>query len=59
MSDLEKELGITVLKHRSGEKKGERMYLDELQPDMGNYMQEPSITCGIDCHMNLSDIDDN
>lgn len=57
MNDLERELGITVLKYRSGEKEGQRMYLDELKPNMGNHMQEPPITCGIDCHMNLSDIE--
>ena len=56
MSKIEKELGVSILKHRSGEKEGERLFLKDLKPNMGNYMQEPSITCGIDCHMNLGKI---
>ena len=57
MSKLERELGITILRFQSGERAGERMYLDELEPQMGNYMNEPSITCGIDCHLNLKGIE--
>ena len=57
MSRIEKEIGTTILKYRSGKREGERMYLDELKPEMGNYMNEPSIACGIDCHLNLEDIE--
>lgn len=35
MSELEREISVTILKYRSGEKEGERMYLDELDPKAG------------------------
>tara|TARA_R110000851_G_scaffold200948_2_gene352100 strand:+ start:74 stop:844 length:771 start_codon:yes stop_codon:yes gene_type:complete len=53
MAKIERELGVTVLKFRSGKRQGERMYLDELQPNMGNFQKEPSIMCGIDCHLTI------
>jgi hypothetical protein len=53
MAKIERELETTVLKFRSGKRKGERMYLDELQPNMGNFQKEPSIMCGIDCHLTI------
>jgi len=53
MSDIEEELETTVLKYRSGEREGERMYLSELKDGMGNYTDEPIITCGIDCHLTM------
>ena len=58
MSEIEREIGVTVLKHRSGEKEGERMYLDELDPKAGNMQKDPQISCGIDCHLTLQKIND-
>ena len=53
MSKIERDIGVTVLKYRSGEKKGERMYLDELDPKSGNMQKDPQISCGIDCHLTI------
>jgi hypothetical protein len=46
MADLEKTLGVKILKH-----KGERIYLHDLPIDAGNYPKESSIECGIFCQM--------
>lgn len=46
MAALEKQLGVKILKH-----KGQRIYLDELPPDAGDYPKEQNIECGIFCHM--------
>jgi hypothetical protein len=46
MADLEKTLGVKILKH-----KGERIYLHNLPIDAGNYPKESSIECGIFCQM--------
>mgnify|MGYP003132398119 CR=1 FL=1 len=53
MSKIEREIEVTILKHRSGEKEGERMYLDELDPTAGNLQKDPQISCGIDCHLTI------
>jgi len=46
MADLEKTLGVKILKH-----KGERIYLHDLPINAGNYPKESSIECGIFCQM--------
>jgi len=56
MADLERELGITVLKYRSGERIGQRMYLDELDPSAGNFNSEPNIQCGLDCNLTMMEL---
>ena len=53
MSKIEKELGVSILKYRSGDKKGEKLFLSDLEPHMGRYSKEPAIACGIDCHLNM------
>ena len=58
MSNIEREIGVSILKHRSGEKEGERMYLDELDPKAGNMQKDPQISCGIDCHLTIKKFDD-
>ena len=58
MSKLEREIGVSVLKHRSGEKEGERMYLDELDPKAGRMAKDPEIACGIDCHLTVKKLND-
>lgn len=34
----------------------ERIFLDELKPDTGNYQDEPEVQCGIFCHMAKDEI---
>ena len=46
MAALEKQLGVKILKS-----KGERIYLDDLPPDAGDYPKEQAIECGIFCQM--------
>lgn len=46
MSLLERKLNASIL--RSG---GERVFLDELNPESGRYESEPSVQCGIFCEM--------
>ena len=46
MAKLERQLGVKITKS-----KGQRVYLDELPVDAGNYPKEQSIECGIFCHM--------
>ena len=58
MSKLEREIEVTILKHRSGEKEGQRMYLDELDPKAGNMQKDPQISCGIDYHLTIQKLDD-
>jgi PP-loop superfamily ATP-utilizing enzyme len=54
MAKLEREINVTILKHRSGELENERMYLDELDPNAGNMQKDPQISCGIDCHLTIN-----
>jgi hypothetical protein len=51
MANLEKQLGVKILKH-----KGERIFLDDLPPDAGEYPKEQSIECGIFCQMAEEDL---
>lgn len=53
MAAIERELGRTICKREwteNGERKRERIYLDQLPPDLGRYSEEPDISCGIMCH---------
>jgi hypothetical protein len=46
MAKLERVIGASITKS-----KGERVYLDELPPDAGDYPKEQNIECSIFCHM--------
>lgn len=46
MARLERLIGASICKV-----KGERVYLDELPPNVGKYDAEPSVECGIFCEM--------
>jgi len=58
MSEIEREIGVTVLKHRSGDKNGKRMYLDELDIKAGRFDKEEPISCGIDCQLTINDLNE-
>lgn len=52
MAAIERELGRTICKREwteDGVRKRERIYLDDLPPDLGKYASEPDISCGILC----------
>lgn len=52
MAAIERELGRTICKREwteGGKRRLERVYLDQLPPDLGNYAAEPDISCGIIC----------
>lgn len=46
MAKLEREIGASICKQD-----GERVFLDELSPHVGNYKAEPEVQCGIFCEM--------
>jgi len=50
MAKLERSIGATISKS-----KGERVYLDELSVDVGDYPTEQNIECSIFCHMAQED----
>lgn len=53
MAKIERKLGRTICKREwkeDGKRMLERIYLDEMPPDLGNYGSEPDIACGILCH---------
>jgi len=48
MAKLERELNVAINKRYEGTERI-RVFLDELDPDVGNYQDEPNISCGIVC----------
>lgn len=59
MARIERELGRSICKREwteNGERKLERIYLDELPPDLGDYPSEIEAQCGIFCHMAEQDM---
>jgi len=59
MAQIERELGRTICKREwteGGERKLERIYLDELPPDLGDYPSEQEFQCGIFCQMAEQDM---
>jgi len=66
MSKVERSLNVAINKTarppKKGEKPGknglvrERVFLDELDPDAGNMMTEPAISCGLFCAMAENDL---
>lgn len=57
---IERELGRTICKREwtddQGERQIERIYLDELPPDLGDYRTEQEFQCGIFCQMAEQDM---
>jgi hypothetical protein len=53
MCRIEEMLGIkaALLRHRSGPLKGQRFFLRQLDPNTGNYADEPSIECSGSCEL--------
>ena len=55
MAAMERKLDVAINKtYTTGER--ERIFLDELPPDMGNHKTEPSISCGLFCDMTHREI---
>lgn len=53
MAATERKIGATVLRHRSGPNKGERLYLDELDPTAGRFETDQPGECGPLCQVAL------
>ena len=53
MAKLEREIGATILKV-----KGERIFLDELDPTVGKHQDEPDISCSLLCQIAEERYDD-
>lgn len=52
MAAVERELGRTVVR-----RDGEAVYLDELDPQVGNHQDEPNFECSLMCHLAESELD--
>lgn len=55
MVKVERKLDIAIL-HEFIDGKRERVFLDELDPERGNYKKEPDISCGIMCQSAVEEI---
>lgn len=53
MARIERDIGATILKHRKGPHKGERYYLDELDPTAGRFETDQPGDCGPLCQVAL------
>lgn len=51
MAKLERELGAALCKSYAGDGERKRVFLDELDPNAGNHLEEPRISCGIMCEI--------
>lgn len=50
MSTMERKLDVSIIrKKRRGSDEVDRVFLDELNPDDGNYASEPALECGLLC----------
>ena len=49
MAEMERDLDRAILKHRSGPRMGELMFLDELDPNLGDHADEPDFECSMMC----------
>jgi len=53
MSKVERKLNVAINKSYAGDGKRKRVFLDELEPDVGNYKFEPDISCGLLCQLTI------
>ena len=53
MARIEREIGATILRHRGGPMKGERLHLDELDPSAGRFEEDQPSECGPLCQVAL------
>ena len=51
MAKMERELGAAICKSYAGDGERKRVFLDELDPEAGNHLEEPRISCGIMCEI--------
>lgn len=49
MVDMELELGVAINKTYAGDGKRKRIFLRDLPPDMGRYVDEKPLSCGVLC----------
>jgi 3'-phosphoadenosine 5'-phosphosulfate sulfotransferase (PAPS reductase)/FAD synthetase len=56
MSIIERKVGNSILKHRSGAKEGKPLFLDKLKDNMGRYDEEPPISCSLSCGMAVNEL---
>jgi hypothetical protein len=53
MAKKERTIGHTILRHRKGPRKGEPLYLDELDPKAGRFAKDQPADCGPLCQTAL------
>lgn len=59
MAKLERKLNAAILKKEGPDGERIRVFLDELDPDAGNLLTEPSISCGIMCEIEYTGLKDS
>ena len=57
MAAVERDLNVAINKSYAGDGKRKRVFLDELDPEAGNYKAEPGFDCGILCDIEEPDDD--
>ncbi len=57
MAKVERDIGVAINKSYAGDGKRKRVFLDELDPTLGRYESEPSISCGAVCEIDFSQYD--
>lgn len=56
MGKIEREIGHSILRHRSGESKGLPMYLDQLDPTAGRFEEDQPGECGVLCQVAMEKV---
>lgn len=56
MAETERKIGATILRHRSGELKGQRLFLDQLDPNAGRFEEDQPGECGALCQLALEKV---
>lgn len=54
MAKMERKVNAALCKTYAGNGKRKRVFLDELDPDAGDHLKEPKISCGIMCEIEFS-----
>ena len=56
MAKLERKFDAAICKSYAGDGERKRVFLDELDPEAGNHIDEPRISCGIMCEIESQDL---
>jgi hypothetical protein len=54
MAHIEREIDHSIFRNADGS----RLWLDEMDPDAGNFKTEPPISCGLGCTIMVGGLED-